>query len=200
MKKLLFLLVFFIPLNLFSQLANTTYVIPTAGFSFPTNKTDHHTSFNTGAALEFAVTKLTTIGFETNAAHISSRPYEISFHVASMDAITAFDIGSYTTIGLMPYVKLQNADAVKLPVQPFIKLGAGASFMAKTGASKTSYTVVYDLPNETSTGFLFAASLGTNLMINSKNKFVIEAQYRMNKSNSDDIRLFLFNIGYAFRI
>ncbi len=200
MKKILILLIFTLPLSAYPQLPNTTYITTSAGLSIPANQQIYNTSFNTGVSIEFAMSKLTAIGFDANFANLSSNKYDVGLHVAIIGAISGYDYGNYRTMGLMAFFKLQNAEAVKLPVQPFVKLGLGASLLAKTGMSTSSYDIIHPLPSTTSTGILIAPSMGMNFMVNEKNKIVLEAQFKLNKSSTDEVNTFLLNMGSSFRL
>ena len=201
MKKITLVFLFFVfPLSLYSQLPNTTYISAYGGISTPANQDLYKSSFNAGANLEFALSKLTAFGVDVNFANLSSNVNEISLLPAIVGAITAYNYGNYSTMGFMAFFKLQNADAVKLPVQPFVKVGLGTSLIAKTGVNFKSSNVITAVPNETSTGILFAPSIGINIPIHAKNKIVIEAQYRINKSDTQDVKSFLINFGYGFRL
>lgn len=202
MKKIFTLLIFLLPLALYPQLPNTTYITASAGASIPLNKelNSFNTSFNAGVSYEFAISKMTVLGFDANFATFTSFKNEILIHPALMGIITAYDNGTYNTMGLMAFFKLQNAEVISLPVQPFVKIGVGASLIAQTGLSTELYSTVNPLPSNTSTGILFAPSLGMNIMIHKKNKIVFEAQYRMNKSGRQDVHAFLLNCGYSFRL
>jgi len=198
MKKLTLLLVFFIPLNLFSQLANTTYLIPELGVSIPANNESYKSSFNAGIALEFAMTKLTAFGIEANFSNVTSKNNSNIF--PAVVGYTYYGLGSYSAIGFSAYGKIQSVDAMKSPVQPFAKIGLGTSLISQTSHYTTINELLTNMPVSTSTGLLFSAGAGANIMLNGKNKIVLEAQYRINKSDTDDIRMFLINMGFAFRL
>ena len=198
MKNYLFLFLLMIPpLSIFSQTTKPVYISGYAGFSSPTNQTLYTTSFNAGAGIEFATGKLTGIGFDANFSNFNSPKNEVSLTVMGYKL---YDYGSYNTIAAMLFFKLQNADAAKLPVQPFVKVGLGASVISRTGMSYTEDRITTYLPDSHSTGILFAPSLGMNFNLGGKNKLMLEAQYRINKSGNDDIKAFLMNIGYSFRL
>lgn len=198
MKKITLVFLFFVfPLSLYSQLPNTTYISAYGGLSTPANQDLYRSSFNAGANIEFALSKLTTFGVDVNFANLSSRKSDVELAVLGYQL---YNYGNYSTMGFMAFFKLQNADAVKLPVQPFVKIGLGTSLIAKTGVNFKSFNTITDVPNETSTGILFAPSIGINIPIHAKNKIVIEAQYRINKSDIQDVKSFLLNFGYGFRL
>ncbi len=198
MKKITLVFLFFVfPLSLYSQLPNTTYISAYGGLSTPANQDLYKSSFNAGANLEFALSKLTAFGVDVNFANLASRNNELELLYLGYKL---YNYGNYSTMGFMAFFKLQNADAVKLPVQPFVKIGLGTSLIAKTGVNFKSYNIITDVPNETSTGILFAPSIGINIPIHAKNKIVIEAQYRINKSDTQDVKSFLINFGYGFRL
>jgi hypothetical protein len=198
MKKITLVFLFFVfPLSLYSQLPNTTYISAYGGLSTPANQDLYRSSFNAGANIEFALSKLTTFGVDVNFANLSSRKSDVELAVLGYQL---YNYGNYSTMGFMAFFKLQNADAVKLPVQPFVKVGLGTSLIAKTGVNFKSFNTITDVPNETSTGILFAPSIGINIPIHAKNKIVIEAQYRINKSDTQDVKSFLLNFGYGFRL
>ncbi len=198
MKKITLVFLFFVfPLSLYSQLPNTTYISAYGGLSTPANQDLYSSSFNAGANLEFALSKLTTFGVDVNFANLASRNNDIELLYLGYKL---YNYGNYSTMGFMAFFKLQNADAVKLPVQPFVKVGLGTSLIAKTGVNFKSSNVITAVPNETSTGILFAPSIGINIPIHAKNKIVIEAQYRINKSDAQDVKSFLINFGYSFRL
>jgi len=198
MKKITLVFLFFVfPLSLYSQLPNTTYISAYGGLSTPANQDLYKSSFNAGANLEFALSKLTTFGVDVNFANLASRNNDIELLYLGYKL---YNYGNYSTMGFMAFFKLQNADAVKLPVQPFVKVGLGTSLIAKTGVNFKSSNVITAVPNETSTGILFAPSIGINIPIHAKNKIVIEAQYRINKSDAQDVKSFLINFGYSFRL
>jgi len=198
MKKITLVFLFFVfPLSLYSQLPNTTYISAYGGLSTPANQDLYSSSFNAGANLEFALSKLTTFGVDVNFANLASRNNDIELLYLGYKL---YNYGNYSTMGFMAFFKLQNADAVKLPVQPFVKVGLGTSLIAKTGVNFKSSNVITAVPNETSTGILFAPSIGINIPIHAKNKIVIEAQYRINKSDAQDVKSFLINFGYGFRL
>ena len=117
--------------------------------------------------LEFALSKLTAFGVDVNFANLASgnNDIELLYWVYELS-----NYGNYSTMGFMAFFKLQNADVVKLPVQPFVKVGLGTSLIAKTGVNFKSYNIITDVPNETSTGILFAPSIGINSPIHEKNK------------------------------
>lgn len=198
MKKITLVFLFFVfPLSLYSQLPNTTYISAYGGLSTPANQDLYKSSFNAGANLEFALSKLTAFGVDVNFANLASRNNELELLYLGYKL---YNYGNYSTMGFMAFFKLQNADVVKLPVQPFVKVGLGTSLIAKTGVNFKSYNIITDVPNETSTGILFAPSIGINIPIHAKNKIVIEAQYRINKSDTQDVKSFLINFGYGFRL
>ncbi len=198
MKKITLVFLFFVfPLSLYSQLPNTTYISAYGGLSTPANQDLYKSSFNAGANLEFALSKLTAFGVDVNFANVASRNNELELLYLGYKL---YNYGNYSTMGFMAFFKLQNADAVKLPVQPFVKIGLGTSLIAKTGVNFKSSGIITDVPNETSTGILFAPSIGINIPIHAKNKIVIEAQYRINKSDTQDVKSFLINFGYGFRL
>lgn len=197
---ILFFLIIFFPLSIFSQVPNTTYVTGYVGYSNPTNQSIYFPSFSAGASIEFALTKLTAFGVDANFANLTSKEVRRGMVTLSMNSIIADNYGSNSTLGIMAFFKLQNYEAVSLPVQFFAKVGIGASHIAKTGMSYTTFERTYAKPDETSTGILFAPSLGINIPIKAKNKIVIEAQYRINKSDTQDVKSFLLNFGYGFRL
>lgn len=198
MKKITLVFLFFVfPLSLYSQLPNTTYISAYGGLSTPANQDLYKSSFNAGANLEFVLSKLTTFGVDVNFANLASRNNEFELLYLGYKL---YNYGNYSTMGFMAFFKLQNADAVKLPVQPFVKIGLGTSLIAKTGVNFKSSGIITDVPSETSTGILFAPSIGINIPIHAKNKIVIEAQYRINKSDAQDVKSFLINFGYSFRL
>ena len=190
-------LFFVFPLSLYSQLPNTTYISAYGGLSTPANQDLYKSSFNAGANIEFALSKLTAFGVDVNFANLASGNNDIELLYLGF---RLYNYGNYSTMGFMAFFKLQNADAVKLPVQPFVKVGLGTSLIAKTGVNFKSFNTITDVPNETSTGILFVPSIGINIPIHAKNKIVIEAQYRVNKSDTQDVRSFLLNFGYGFRL
>lgn len=198
MKKLALLIVFFIPFNVFPQLANTTYLIPAIGISIPANNSSYKSSFNAGITFEFAMTRAAVFGFDLNFANLSSKKV-LTIIPLSMD-YSYIGAGNYSTMGFMAYAKLQDADAVKSAVQPFVKAGIGTSLIAQTDYSSVIQGIEYKYPVSTSTGILLDAGAGLNIMIHQKNKIVLEAQYRINKSDTNDVRMFLLNLGYAFRL
>lgn len=198
MKNLFTLLVFFIPLSLFSQLANTSYLIPSVGISIPANNDSYKSSFNAGIAFEFAITKLTAFGIETNIANVISKNNSDVF--PAVMGYTYYGTGNYTAIGFSAYGKIQSVDAMKSPWQPFAKIGLGTSLIGQSVHYTTLNDIITKMPYNTSTGIMLSASAGANIMINGKNKIVLEAQFRVNKSDTDDIRMVLLNIGYAFRL
>lgn len=198
MKIIILVFLFFVfPLSLYSQLPNTTYISAYGGLSTPANQDLYKSSFNAGANIEFALSKLTAFGVDVNFANLASGNNDIELLYLGYKL---YNYGNYSTMGLMAFFKLQNADAVKLPMQPFVKVGLGTSLIAKTGVNFKSFNTITDVPNETSTGILFAPSIGINIPIHAKNKIVIEAQYRINKSDTQDVRSFLLNFGYGFRL
>ncbi len=198
MKIIILVFLFFVfPLSLYSQLPNTTYISAYGGLSTPANQDLYKSSFNAGANIEFALSKLTAFGVDVNFANLASGNNDIELLYLGYKL---YNFGNYSTMGFMAFFKLQNADAIKLPVQPFVKVGLGTSLIAKTGVNFKSFNTITDVPNETSTGILFAPSIGINIPIHAKNKIVIEAQYRINKSDTQDVRSFLLNFGYGFRL
>ncbi|MBN8570421.1 MAG: hypothetical protein J0M18_12385 [Ignavibacteria bacterium] len=198
MKKIFLVFLFFVfPLSLYSQLPSTTYISAYGGLSTPANQDLYSSSFNAGANIEFALSKLTAFGVDVNFANLSARKNEFELLYLGY---RLYQYGNYSTMGFMAFFKLQNADAIKLPVQPFVKIGLGTSLIAKTGVNFKSFNTITDVPNETSTGILFAPSIGINIPIHAKNKIVIEAQYRINKSDTQDVKSFLLNFGYGFRL
>jgi len=198
MKKIFLVFLFFVfPLSLYSQLPSTTYISAYGGLSTPANQDLYSSSFNAGANIEFALSKLTAFGVDVNFANLSARKNEFELLYLGY---RLYQYGNYSTMGFMAFFKLQNADAIKLPVQPFVKIGLGTSLIAKTGVNFKSFNTITDVPNETSTGILFAPSIGINIPIHAKNKIVIEAQYRINKSDTQDVKSYLINFGYSFRL
>ncbi len=198
MKIIILVFLFFVfPLSLYSQLPNTTYISAYGGLSTPANQDLYKSSFNAGANIEFALSKLTAFGVDVNFANLASGNNDIELLYLGYKL---YNFGNYSTMGFMAFFKLQNADAIKLPVQPFVKVGLGTSLIAKTGVNFKSFNTITDVPNETSTGILFAPSIGINIPIHAKNKIVIEAQYRINKSDTQDVKSFLLNFGYGFRL
>lgn len=166
----------------------------------PTNQDIYRTSYNAGANIEFAVNKLAVFGIDLNYANLTSKQYRPSILRAWMGEIIAYNYGNFRTMGAMAFFKIQNHEVINKPVQFFAKVGIGASVVSKTGMSYSTYYETTYLPDETSTGILFAPSLGINIPIKAKNKIVIEAQYRINKSDSQDVKSFLLNFGYGFRL
>lgn len=199
MKKFLFPLIFFIPLNIFSQLANTTYLIPSAGLSIPVNINGYSASYNAGIALEFALTNVTVLGFEANYANNSSSLVKYKGPTV-WQRETMLDNGNYSTTGFLGYMKFQDASKINTGIQMYLKFGAGLSVISRKGMRLIYTSGFRDFPDEHSNGFLFAPSLGVNFMADTKNKIVVEAQYRINRSSSQDAQMFLVNIGYAFRL
>lgn len=198
MKIIILVFLFFVfPLSLYSQLPNTTYISTYGGLSTPANQDLYKSSFNAGANIEFALSKLTAFGVDVNFANLASGNNDIELLYLGYKL---YNFGNYSTMGFMAFFKLQNADAIKLPVQTFVKIGLGTSLIAKTGVNFKSFNTITDVPNETSTGILFAPSIGINIPIHAKNKIMIEAQYRINKSDTQDVRSFLLNFGYGFRL
>ncbi|MBS1494775.1 MAG: hypothetical protein JST55_14765 [Bacteroidetes bacterium] len=200
MKKIIISLFFIFPLAAFGQLPNTTYISAYAGLSLPTNQNVYTSSFNAGANIEFALTKVVAFGFDINFANVTTKPSSEFAYPLYIGAITAYNYGNFSTMGFMAFAKLQSSDAVTLPVQPFVKIGFGTSLMAKTGVNYTSLATITNVPNETSTGILFAPSIGINIPIHAKNKITLEVQFRMNKSDSESLNQLLLNAGFGFRL
>ncbi len=204
MKKI-FLLLFFIipsffPSFIYSQLPNTTYATSYAGISFPTTLSGYSPSFNGGIGLEFAMSKMTALGFEANFANMG---FENNYGSGMRPDFGGFgyrvsDYGSYSTMGLSTFFKIQNVQAMRVPVQPFVKLGAGFSLMAEKGKTYWSDGMLETISNSNSVGILLAPSMGMNIVLKNKNKIVLEAQYRINRSSVHNIQFFLVNAGYSF--
>jgi len=197
MKKILVLLLFSLPLTAAAQLPNTTYLTGYAGISNPSNQDLYTTSFTAGAGIEFALSKITAFGFDANFANFASKKNDVEL---AYWGFQLYNYGSYSTMGFMAFFKLQDKDAVTNAVQPFAKIGLGASLIARTGVSFKQYGMITNVQNETSTGLLFAPSIGINIPLHAKNKIVLEAQYRINKSDSQDVKAILLTAGYSFRL
>ncbi|MBS1516362.1 MAG: hypothetical protein JSS63_15120 [Bacteroidetes bacterium] len=198
MKKIFALAILICAIEAFGQMPNTTYVTPYLGAAVPSNLSNYKSSFTAGANFEFALTKAAVFGFDVNFANLISKNNSSVF--PAVLGYTYYGSGNYATMGFMVFAKLQNAEAVKSPVQPFVKIGAGTSLISQTEFYSMINGFTNLTPVSTSTGLLFAPSLGANIMIHSKNKIVLEAQYRINKSDTDDVRQFLFTLGYSFRL
>ncbi|MBS1516363.1 MAG: hypothetical protein JSS63_15125 [Bacteroidetes bacterium] len=199
MKKLLAVLIIIFPSMIFAQLKGASYITPYAGLSVPFDKSTYNTSFNTGVNFEISLSNITSIGFDVNIANFTSDEVRAGM-ITNRVSPRSYSAGNYRTTGLMPFIKFQSAEAIN-KVQLFVRLGAGVSFLARTGSRTTYYdnSVVYS-QSVVSSGILLAPSIGTYFAASTANKIVIEAQYRLNKSSTDEVNAFLLNIGYAFRM
>lgn len=201
MKKIISLIIFIIPSFAFSQLPNTTYATSYAGVSFPTNQPGYSASFNGGINLEFATSPMTVLGFDANFGNLPSKEsLNHTRHTFGGSGYPRYNYVSYNTLGVSTFFKVQNVNAMTLPVQPFVKLGVGFSLVSQLNRSYLSTGEIETFPSANSLGFLLAPSMGMNVVLKGKNKLVFEAQYRINTSGLQDVHFFLINAGYSFKL
>jgi hypothetical protein len=199
MKSLFFLLVFLIPLNLFSQFTKSSYIIPSAGISIPADNGFYKGSFNAGIAYEYTAARFTAFGFEVNYARNSSDLIKYRGPTTWMTE-TWLDNGRFSATGFSGYMKFQDAENITSSPTLFFKTGAGFSMLSRTGMGLRYASGNLDYRNEYSTGVLFQAGAGIHFLADKKNKIVIEAQYRVSSSQEYTLKMFLINAGFAFRL
>lgn len=200
MTKILALIFLVLPAVIFSQVPNTTYISGFAGYSIPSIKerTDFKNSFHAGMKIEKDFTNTISAGVEAGYSRFTS---SLSNSPAIVDSsiMGTFSGGNLTLGGVMAYVKFFDMNVSNV-FQPYLKLGAGASIISYSGSTLNTDSTSKEVDKKTSGAILLSAGAGLDIQVSGNNKLFIEVQYRMNKNGADDVRNFLINLGYGFRL
>lgn len=192
----------FICVNLQAQIQGEYYLTPYIGFSFPANKDNFKSSFTAGLSYEMGLTDAFSAGTEFNYSRLTSDVLEEVrgyFNEYLYIVAQKFNPGKYNMADISVFAKVQSNDKAKPKIQPFLKISLGVSFTSNYDASFVYRDTLRTFKTASSAGYIISPAAGFYINL-PHNRITIEAQYRVNKSSDDDVRVFLLSAGFGINL